>query len=67
MIKSWRHIKPFLAHSEPLALAGGKMQRRAAILAIETVYEYIDESILKKMDYHSPAERIKLFEQSIIS
>lgn len=40
--------------------------RRAAILAIETGHECIDESILKKMDYHSPAERIKLFEQSII-
>lgn len=40
--------------------------RRAAILAIETEYECIDESILKEMDYHSPAERIKLFEQSII-
>lgn len=40
--------------------------RRAAILAIETESEVIDEKILKAVDYNSPAERIRLFEQSII-
>lgn len=41
--------------------------RRAAILAIETESEVIDEKILKMIDYNSPAERIRLFEQSIIT
>jgi GTPase SAR1 family protein len=41
--------------------------RRAAILAIETEREVIDEKILKAVDYNSPAERIRLFEQSIIT
>ncbi len=41
--------------------------RRAAILAIETESEVIDEKTLKAADYNSPTERIRLFEQSIIS
>ncbi len=41
--------------------------RRAAILAIETETEVIDEKILKAVDYNSPTERIRLFEQGIIA
>lgn len=41
--------------------------RRAAILAIETGSETIDEKTLKIVDYHSPTERIKLFERSIVA
>lgn len=41
--------------------------RRAAILAIESGKESIDEKILKAVDYHSPTERIKLFERSIVA
>ena len=40
--------------------------RRVAILAIETEREAMDEKILKAVDYNSPAERIRLFEQSIV-
>lgn len=41
--------------------------RRAAILAIENNSEAIDEKILKMVDYYSPVERIRLFEQSIVT
>lgn len=39
--------------------------RRAAVLAVQTGSEVIDEETLKLVDYHSPTERIKLFERSI--
>jgi GTPase SAR1 family protein len=39
--------------------------RRAAIMAVNSGNEMIDEAILKKIDYHSPTERIRLFERHI--
>ena len=39
--------------------------RRAAILAIISNVEKITHKILKQVDYHSPSERIRLFERSI--
>jgi hypothetical protein len=39
--------------------------RRAAVLAIELGDERIDEKILSMIDYHSPTERIRLYERSI--
>ncbi len=41
--------------------------RRAAILAIESGKESIDDKVLKQVDYHSPSERIKLFERGIVA
>lgn len=39
--------------------------RRAAIEALHSGHEMIDESVLRGIDYHSPAERIRLFERHI--
>lgn len=39
--------------------------RSAAIMAIDSGSEVIDEAILKKIDYHSPTERIRIFERNI--
>ncbi len=39
--------------------------RRAAATAIHTGHEMIDEGLLKEIDYHSPTERIRLFERHI--
>lgn len=39
--------------------------RRAAVVAIETRQEFIDEKLLRKVDYCSPTERIKFFERQI--
>lgn len=39
--------------------------RRAAVEALHSGREMIDESLLKKIDYHSPTERIRLFERHI--
>tara|TARA_R110000868_G_C10932164_1_gene766473 strand:- start:15 stop:959 length:945 start_codon:yes stop_codon:yes gene_type:complete len=39
--------------------------RRAAIEAMQSGHEMIDESILREIDYHSPTERIRLFERHI--
>ncbi len=39
--------------------------RCAAVMAIHTGKEMIDEKLLKEIDYHSPSERIRLFERHI--
>lgn len=39
--------------------------RRAAIEALHSGREMIDESVLRGIDYHSPTERIRLFERHI--
>ncbi|MFZ2316107.1 MAG: TniB family NTP-binding protein [Gammaproteobacteria bacterium] len=39
--------------------------RRAAVMAIHSGREMIDENLLKEIDYHSPTERIRLFERHI--
>jgi Bacterial TniB protein len=39
--------------------------RRAAIMAVHSGHEMIDENLLKEIDYHSPTERIRLFERHI--
>lgn len=39
--------------------------RRAAIMAIHSGCEMINENLLKEIDYHSPTERIRLFERHI--
>jgi len=39
--------------------------RRAAVMAIHSGREVIDEALLKEIDYHSPTERIRLFERHI--
>lgn len=39
--------------------------RRAAVMAIHSGHEMIDGSLLNEIDYHSPTERIRLFERHI--
>ncbi len=39
--------------------------RRAAIIAVHSGHEMIEENLLKEIDYHSPTERIRLFERHI--
>lgn len=40
--------------------------RCAAVMAIRSGKEIIDEELLKRADYHSPSERRQLFERSLI-
>lgn len=39
--------------------------RRAAVMAVYSEHEMIDETLLKEIDYRSPTERIRLFERHI--
>lgn len=39
--------------------------RRAAVIAIHSGHEMIDRNLLNEIDYHSPTERIRLFERHI--
>jgi hypothetical protein len=39
--------------------------RRAAVIAIHSGHEMIDRKLLNEIDYHSPTERIRLFERHI--
>ena len=39
--------------------------RRAAVLSLQSGCEMIDETVLREVDYHSPTERIRIFERHI--
>lgn len=55
-----------LAKSEGILGEMVTLLRRAAISAIRTGKEEIDEMALRLVDYHSPSERRQLFERSIL-